>query len=82
MEQDWRTQLKGSITDEQLQEMQRGSCRYCARPRPRGYSVTCGGSSCQEANARDNRAARAERRRRARAAFASHERYGERGARN
>lgn len=84
MEQDWRTQLKGSITDEQLLELSgsAGACRYCARPRPRGYSVTCGGSYCQEQNARDNRARRAEKRRESRRAFASHEQYGWRGAKN
>lgn len=26
-----------------------GLCRYCGRPRPAGYSVTCGNSFCQEA---------------------------------
>jgi hypothetical protein len=30
-----------------------GVCRYCGRPRPAGYSVTCGGSDCQEAAYRD-----------------------------
>ena len=31
------------------------TCRSCNRPRPRGYSVTCGNSYCQEAGYWHNR---------------------------
>lgn len=32
-----------------------GLCRYCLRPRPKGYSVTCGRSECQEQAYHDTR---------------------------
>lgn len=28
-------------------------CRYCGKPRPAGYSVTCGDSYCQQAAYQD-----------------------------
>ncbi len=31
-----------------------GICRQCGKPRPPGYSVTCGASRCQEQEAQDN----------------------------
>jgi len=31
-----------------------GPCRICGKPRPAGYSVTCGGSYCQEQSCKDN----------------------------
>jgi hypothetical protein len=30
-------------------DMPKPACRYCLRPRPSGYGVTCGRSECQEA---------------------------------
>jgi hypothetical protein len=32
-----------------------GLCRQCAKPRPPGYTVTCGRSECQEAEFHANR---------------------------
>jgi len=40
--------------DEVINRILTGACRYCGAPRPKGYSITCGRSECQEAAFNDD----------------------------